>query len=1794
MAFEMDGRIVDGQGSAVALEGCRIEASFEQHVPVEDSAPATPPPASAGFVVVPQRVVAMTDAEGRFFAVFPDRAEIASETVEFIASSPAGRTIGSAVVPRSSLAADYSLVVQTDGAIGLDPESGAVPEPVSRRIHGRLIDLAGVAPVGGLNVVVYGAPRSDEGAGADRVLFATRTDGNGYFFAEWKPAKLAKAFALVSGYPSPLDVTLEEQEIPARVILVLESPIDGAANSAGNGEYGSVPRTPSQGDIANSPDAYSTDLGTGRCVQFNVPNRAIEEFDFYTVVRTTEPEIRGTTYNDVGSSQKIGGNRTYVDVLLGGRATRIRRGVPTGLTLRRIGPDGSTTGAAPAAATSSAFVEKLKSAGRDPVAVGEVLRGAVSGEFGDLTDTDLDQLERWTAVEEVDRVASGAARPPGRAELDAGNPVDWDSTPTFYEAATIAHGHILHFKQVWYADGYSLGDLLYSLPLAPGQKKLVSVVDWERREDTSRDEDTLASESLYASLSRNRDVKEVVSGTLSESVRGGSKAKTSGVAGGLGSAANGSYYGVNFGAVTGISGGYGGANSKAWQNASRDFSSKAMQQLRDRTLQSASAVRGIRSTVVHTTTQGEAVRATTEVVANHNHCHALTVQYFEVLRHFKVAQELADVQPCLFVPLPMSAFDRPKTLRWRQPLELYLQQQDLASAFDATQRVHTNWSEVDYPAETYADELVTSLRGELQLTLFTPLPPFEVPDDAKGNPAKTAEALAHAIRFLGGLLGAHGGGSHMGLGTSAMVSAAQSAAVMAMLIAKEETPAQKYARFQREVMPGVAAGFADKLELHARVGNTEVHLSKIDFTLVGEYRPGGPMLVSFRGRVTGAIKRSDISSLVIKAGIGLPDECRAVVNSVSIRYRTRFFEHELASEQRLNDDLDMPKIGVEFTPPSKVEITKLTAGLGATIDTPTDPWEQRNPRKEDQRLSNSLVQHLNTNLEYYHHAIWWSMDPNRRYMLLDGFVAPGSGARSVASVVENRLLGIAGNSLIMPVARGNHLDPRFKPEAEEGFVDLYGFYAPETPVAAARVSLPTRGVFAEAVMGACNACEKIDDSRYWRWEESPIDEPPPLDATAATTSRRTEPAAAAPSGFPSPIISIQNAPAAPDPSGVRVAADTVAKQAFGDFTGLAANQANAAAAYQQALSTALAFGKEASALAQQAAMLKAVDKSMDVIDKAEAGGKIDSDKAKDLRMSALSKMVGDAGGAGTGASDVRKRLDVVAEAARSGAITREDAQELSKGLLKQLTGDGESDGTGALSDLAKRLDPDGVQEMSWSPAGGGSAKVVLASSDLGSGKGKTAPAPKTGMSGLGDKNGDSPNSVVELLNGSKRLVEAFGKGLQEWKDSPDADLKQAIADALYEAAYEAAKDEIKKIPVGRAMVLVVEYSMAFAEGIERGLLTVNQRHKEKFQRAYNIDADNRGLTPDDVDALRYVTSYQAGAIQDLKEVLLAGVDSVVDKALKNFSKWVVDKISKKLKAVTDGLVGYLLEKSPAGPAIYAALEIGGAGISGKRKAAYKAALNATLTLYVRQLNDAAMRARLKSLPELFSGREPVEKEVFNAIAGCVITTGMQATVNKSLRQNLEKETRDWLYKVLKERVDVLRSRDVTVEPSEGTDVVVTDDAVSVPAALLVAIEQGQEAADDLQFRKWMKVSLAVDEMRNATAARLTLLARMRRPRLVHLWQQTRVNPPDDSEEPIVDPSEAYNEAYEAYAAEIKADCERVHEVYEKLSANGELSGESIEFMDFEFIELQDPEALYVFSYNVAENTFRTPEKVVPL
>ena len=226
---------------------------------------------------------------------------------------------------------------------------------------------------------------------------------------------------------------------------------------------------------------------------------------------------------------------------------------------------------------------------------------------------------------------------------------------------------------------------------------------------------------------RDRDVNEIVNGTLTENLRGNSRANTAGIGFGMGSSVMGIIPGLGtFGSLLGISGGASSSGSTANQNSNRDMTANSLQQISDRTQQAASVVRAQRATVVQTVSQGERVQATAESVANYNHCHAITIQYFEVLRHFMVRNRLAGVQECLFVPLQMTPFDIDKCLRWRNSLEKHLIKPELRGAFDAIARIKNEkespfenyYDSIGFPRKNFAEQAINFYSGELFMEFF--------------------------------------------------------------------------------------------------------------------------------------------------------------------------------------------------------------------------------------------------------------------------------------------------------------------------------------------------------------------------------------------------------------------------------------------------------------------------------------------------------------------------------------------------------------------------------------------------------------------------------------------------------------------------------------------------------------------------------------------------------------------------------------------------------------------------------------------------------------------------------------------------------------------------------------------------------------------------------------------------------------------------------------------------------------------------------------------------------------------
>lgn len=326
--------------------------------------------------------------------------------------------------------------------------------------------------------------------------------------------------------------------------------------------------------------------------------------------------------------------------------------------------------------------------------------------------------------------------------IDYDNPIQWQDSPDpaadleLYQAVTIATGHILHYKSEFKADGYSLGDLVYSLPLAPGQKKQIVTIDASHSLLGTETQGLTQSEQLANSLINERNIVDQIAGNIGEALAGSSSASTSGVSAGLGAAGS---MGA-FGASLGVAGGYSNSNSNASQNSSRNLSQFFSEKLRQSLQQNASSYRQQNATVVTAVQEGQKYSAMTDVVANHNHCHSLTMMYFEVLRHFAIFQELVDVEECVFVPLLMTRFTIENISKWADALAPRLLRlhsntfmkpgrfnrgppaHPLLSAFDAVERVRTQWKMVDYPTGRYCDEAMEWIDGQLDIVASIPRP----------------------------------------------------------------------------------------------------------------------------------------------------------------------------------------------------------------------------------------------------------------------------------------------------------------------------------------------------------------------------------------------------------------------------------------------------------------------------------------------------------------------------------------------------------------------------------------------------------------------------------------------------------------------------------------------------------------------------------------------------------------------------------------------------------------------------------------------------------------------------------------------------------------------------------------------------------------------------------------------------------------------------------------------------------------------------------------------------------------
>ena len=626
------------------------------------------------------------------------------------------------------------------------------------------------------------------------------------------------------------------------------------------------------------------------------------------------------------------------------------------------------------------------------------------------------------------------------------------------KAASLGLGYTVKMHQLWIPTGLSLGDLVYSLPLAPGEQQRIAISD-ERESLSIRDQESMtAEEHQRYNENANSSTNAVFSSAYNEAAAGGSQMKTNTESGSFGGAAGiGGFFGGIVAGI-GIAGGYADStttgSSSSCQNASRDYVSNASQDFHSNLARAASARRTASRTSVRLASSTEQRSVVTKVITNHNHNHALTMQYWQVLRHFGVTSTVDDVQMVCFVPFEVIQFlpsDVPRTL----PTGTY-SRNTLLYRYGQLLRHHDVlrgrlWRQ---PALAHGLSLLMSFAGDPTMT-------------AEGS-SGAAEDIVN-LSLTGSFLPCEDVWVTAVSTTGARVGPVRMTGASASIAAGAETKAALLQRLRdRRVNT-----FDTKTAALAQPNYiARSNLARFEFSRA--FRQ-----LSYR--------------LTMPSNLSFVDAIAYLSNStkLDVTMEPEELEREI-SGPTVSDPT--AKIG------GAVDIIEAYNSIGGSDTMPAllPVAAKRLPPVmsfADLLRIEALLQHVVQNTVEYSKAVWQSLTAEERAILLERFtIGVPNGGLSDASdevpllnCVANQVLGYFGNAAIMPFFIPPPLADKIgytSRDVQETLLRFHRqFYAP----ARSSITLPAKGVLGEAVLGHCESSEKIDLTRFWNWQDSPAD-----------------------------------------------------------------------------------------------------------------------------------------------------------------------------------------------------------------------------------------------------------------------------------------------------------------------------------------------------------------------------------------------------------------------------------------------------------------------------------------------------------------------------------------------------------------------------------------------------------------------------------------------------------------------------------------------------------------------------------
>ena len=229
-----------------------------------------------------------------------------------------------------------------------------------------------------------------------------------------------------------------------------------------------------------------------------------------------------------------------------------------------------------------------------------------------------------------------------------------------YKMSSLGIGYVLNMHQAWVPDGFALGSLLYSLILAPGEEQRILIRERDQAYDIGDEASSADITRETYQVTQTDDEDAAYNYALNQLSEAGSSfsTKSTTASAGLGGAVGGLVDGITFGLSVGAGFGYtkSSGSASAHQRNAHNEASSAAQSFQHAIKSASERIAQTKRVSIRTASGDEAESVSSKIIANHNHSHVMTVQYWEVMRRYKLETAIDGVDMVLFVPMELVEF----------------------------------------------------------------------------------------------------------------------------------------------------------------------------------------------------------------------------------------------------------------------------------------------------------------------------------------------------------------------------------------------------------------------------------------------------------------------------------------------------------------------------------------------------------------------------------------------------------------------------------------------------------------------------------------------------------------------------------------------------------------------------------------------------------------------------------------------------------------------------------------------------------------------------------------------------------------------------------------------------------------------------------------------------------------------------------------------------------------------------------------------------------------------------------